>query len=83
MAADLVITDALILDGTGAPGRPGDVLVEGDRIVEIAPPGSGRAAQRRLSATGRVVAPGFIDLHAHSIWRSWPTMIIWPRSAKG
>ncbi len=66
MSADLVITDALILDGTGAPGRPGDVLVEGDRIVEIAPPGSGRAAQRRLSATGRVVAPGFIDLHAHS-----------------
>ena len=37
MAAELVITDALVLDGTGAAGRHGDVLVDGDRIVEIAP----------------------------------------------
>ena len=63
---DLIVTDALILDGTGAPGRYGDVLVDGDRIVEIAPPGSGRGARRRIAAEGRAVAPGFIDLHAHS-----------------
>lgn len=66
MAADLVITDALVLDGTGAPARRGDVVVSGDRITEIAPPGSGRSARRRVAADGRVVAPGFIDLHAHS-----------------
>lgn len=66
MAAELVITDALVLDGTGAAGRHGDVLVDGDRIVEIAPPGCGQRARRRVAADGRVVAPGFIDLHAHS-----------------
>jgi N-acyl-D-amino-acid deacylase len=63
-AADVLITGGTIVDGTGAPGRPGTVAVTGDRIrvVEGDPP----AAARTIDATGRVVAPGFIDLHSHS-----------------
>jgi N-acyl-D-amino-acid deacylase len=63
--ADLVITGGTILDGTGTPGRPGTIVVDGERLrllpAETDPP---RAA-RTIDATGRVVAPGFIDLHSH------------------
>jgi N-acyl-D-amino-acid deacylase len=65
-SADVLITDAYVVDGTGAPGRPADVMITDDRIVEITPPGSGGAARRVIDAAGRVLAPGFVDLHAHS-----------------
>src|SRR5881628_949010 len=61
---DLVIEDARIVDGTGAPSRHGSVAVQNGRIVEVAGP-SGRLARERLRADGRVVAPGFIDPHTH------------------
>jgi N-acyl-D-amino-acid deacylase len=63
---DLLITDALVVDGTGTPGRAADVAVARDRIVAITPVGGGGAARRVIRADGRVLAPGFIDLHAHS-----------------
>ncbi len=65
MDVDLVITGGTVVDGTGAPARPGDVAVARGRIV-----GVGHlahvVASDRIDATGLVVAPGFVDLHAHS-----------------
>ncbi|MEO6207782.1 MAG: amidohydrolase family protein, partial [Candidatus Limnocylindrales bacterium] len=65
-SVDLVISGGTIVDGTGAPGRPGTVIVEGDRMrvlpVEAPLP---EHAGRRIDATDRIVAPGFIDLHSH------------------
>jgi N-acyl-D-amino-acid deacylase len=61
---DLVIEDARIADGTGAPSSHGSVAVRDGRIVEVAGP-SGQLARERLRADGRVVAPGFIDPHTH------------------
>ena len=60
---DLVIRDGLIVDGTGLPGRHGDVAIADGRIVSV----GGRAgeAHRVLQADGKVVAPGFIDPHTH------------------
>ena len=60
---DLVIRDGLIVDGSGLPGRRGDVAIRGGKIVAV----GGRAgdAHRVIDATGRVVAPGFIDPHTH------------------
>jgi len=63
---DLLITGGMIIDGTGAPAFAGDVAIRGDRIVEIsAGPLARSAAARVIEADGLVVAPGFIDAHAH------------------
>ena len=60
---DLVIRNGLIVDGSGLPGRRGDIAVKDGRVVSV----GGRAgdAHRQLDAAGRVVAPGFIDPHTH------------------
>ncbi|MEZ4414356.1 MAG: D-aminoacylase [Gemmatimonadota bacterium] len=63
---DLVIRGAEVLDGTGAPAFRADVAVRGDRIVAVRRNGiSSPGAARVVEAEGWVVAPGFIDLHAH------------------
>ncbi|QIE28577.1 Imidazolonepropionase (plasmid) [Caballeronia sp. SBC1] len=72
----LVLRGATVIDGTGAPPwGPADIVIEGDRITEIAAvgvPGLPINAQRRPAAgnheidcTGKFVTPGFIDCHAH------------------
>jgi N-acyl-D-aspartate/D-glutamate deacylase len=63
---DLVIRNGTVVDGTGAPARePGtaDVAGDGDRIAEVGP-GVG-AGRRELDADGRLVTPGFVDIHTH------------------
>ena len=64
---DWCIEGGTLIDGSGAPRRPADIGLRGDRIVAVTAPGglAGRPARRRLDATDRVVAPGFIDTHAH------------------
>jgi dihydroorotase/N-acyl-D-amino-acid deacylase len=61
---DLVIRAGTVVDGTGAPGRPADVGIRGDRIVTIGDL-EGAEAIRVIDATGHIVAPGFVDLHTH------------------
>jgi N-acyl-D-amino-acid deacylase len=60
---DLVIRHARLIDGTGAPAVTGDLAVRGDRIAVVGEfSGTGRT---EIDAAGRVVAPGFIDVHTH------------------
>ena len=60
---DLVIRNANIVDGTGAAARPGDVAVDGERIVAVGEVDG--QARRDVDADGRVVTPGFVDIHTH------------------
>ncbi len=65
-AYDLLITGGMVLDGTGAQGFRADVAVKGDRIVLVSRTAIPRArAAHVINAAGRVVSPGFIDIHAH------------------
>ena len=65
--ADLRIIGGTVVDGTGAPGRPGTVeVVDGRiRLIEAGEADPETPAARTIDATGKVVAPGFIDLHSH------------------
>jgi N-acyl-D-aspartate/D-glutamate deacylase len=60
---DLVIRGGEIHDGTGAPGRIGDIAITGDRIVAIGTV-EGQGATE-IDAHGKLVTPGFVDIHTH------------------
>lgn len=63
---DLLITGGTVIDGTGARRYRADVGISGDRVMVVSRRAIPRArATRVIDATGRMVAPGFIDLHAH------------------
>ena len=64
LRCDLIIRDATIFDGTGAARRVGDVGVTGDRITGVGDLG-GATADREIIASGKAIAPGFIDAHTH------------------
>jgi N-acyl-D-amino-acid deacylase len=71
MSADLVVRNARVLDGTGAPERDLDVAIRDGRIASL---GKNLEADEVLDATGKVVAPGFIDLHSHGdLVLAWPS----------
>ena len=61
-----IIRGGTIVDGTGRIGFVGDVVVEGDRIVDVVAGGCGALDARIVDAAGCLVTPGFVDSHAHS-----------------
>ncbi|MDH3643998.1 MAG: amidohydrolase family protein, partial [Gammaproteobacteria bacterium] len=61
--ADLVIRNARIVDGTGAPEQHGDVAIKDGRIHSVGE--FAGSADSELDAGGKILAPGFIDIHTH------------------
>lgn len=63
---DLVIRNATIVDGTGAPASSGDVVVDEGKVTDVTPSGASAAKARRvLEANGDLLTPGFVDIHTH------------------
>ncbi len=60
---DIIIRNALVIDGTGQPARRASIAIVNGRIAEI---GDVRGdAKRIIEASGLIATPGFIDIHAH------------------
>lgn len=70
------ITNVVIFDGTGADTFRGDVLVDGNRIVEIAhaPNKLNGTAQRIINGNGRFLMPGMTESHTHFSWNDQPSL---------
>lgn len=61
---DVIIRGGQVIDGTGAVPVAADIAIEGDRIVQIGPVQG--SARNTIDATGKIVCPGFIDIHSHT-----------------
>lgn len=64
MLYDMIIRDALVIDGSDSPGYRADVAIGDGRIQRIGDL-SDASASEEINAAGRVLAPGFIDVHTH------------------
>jgi N-acyl-D-amino-acid deacylase len=62
---DLIIADGRVMDGTGNPWFPADVGIREGRIAAVGDL-AGATATRTVDASGKLVLPGFIDLHSHA-----------------
>ncbi|HET9609808.1 MAG TPA: amidohydrolase family protein [Acidimicrobiales bacterium] len=63
---DLVIRNGTVVDGSGAPAHPpgtADVAVDGERITAVGT--VGERGRREIDAEGKLVTPGFVDIHTH------------------
>ena len=76
MTADLLLRAGTVVDGTGASARVADVAVTDGRVVAIGPDATETGARRVVDVSGRVVAPGFVDLHTH-----YDAQLLWDPTA--
>ena len=66
--ATSVVRNVVLLDGTGAPGKPASVRIAGTDIVAVGDPGvvQPRPGEPTIDGGGLTLAPGFIDTHSHA-----------------
>ena len=78
-----VIQNAYLVDGSGSPAMHADIAFEGDFITEVAAPQSlpTPSTTRVIDADGRLVTPGWVDIHTHydaqATWDPWLTPSSW------
>jgi N-acyl-D-aspartate/D-glutamate deacylase len=79
---DITIVGGTVFDGLGNPGRQADVAIRDGRIVEVAATGQLVGSSKRVvNAHGKIVTPGFVDMHTHydaqATWDGWLTPSSW------
>ena len=72
MSYDIKVTGGTIVDGSGRPGFVGDLGIKGGKVVAIGKVDG--PAETTIDAAGRVVSPGFVDVHTH-----YDAQILWDR----
>ncbi|HQT80365.1 MAG TPA: amidohydrolase family protein [Rhodopila sp.] len=76
---DLVIRNGTVVDGTGSAAREADIGITGNRITAVGPI-TGRGAEE-IDAKGKLVTPGFVDIHTHydaqAVWDRHMTPSAW------
>lgn len=60
---DLVIRGGFVVDGSGTPGRDADLAINDGRIVEVGDVSD--AGVEEIDAKGKLITPGFVDIHTH------------------
>ena len=78
---DLVVRGGTLADGSGSPLREADVAVSGGRIAAVGP-GLARGREE-IDARGRLVTPGFVDIHTHYDGQATWDERLWPSSLHG
>lgn len=78
---DLLLRNATIYPGDAEP-RPGDVAID-DGVIVAVDPGLRHEAARTIDLEGLSLAPGFVDMHAHSALRSFEDPLLTPKLLQG
>jgi N-acyl-D-amino-acid deacylase len=60
-----LIRGGTVVDGDGGPARRADIRIAGGRIAEVGPDLPARPGERVIEAAGKLVTPGFVDVHTH------------------
>ncbi|MBU4203111.1 MAG: amidohydrolase family protein [Acidobacteria bacterium] len=63
---DILFINGKIIDGTGNPWFYGDVGIIGDKVAAVGPLKGDATAKRTIDITGKIICPGFIDIHTHA-----------------
>ena len=66
MNQTIALKDGLIINGTGSPGFYGSVLIKDNKISVIRQNSDSIQADVEIDCTGKVISPGFVDLHSHT-----------------
>jgi N-acyl-D-aspartate/D-glutamate deacylase len=79
---DLIIRGGTVVDGTGAPARTADVVVDRGRITGVGSFGD-QSATRTVDADGLLVTPGWVDIHTHYDGQATWDEVLAPSSSHG
>lgn len=61
----ILLKNGTLVDGSGLKSRPADILIDGEKIADVLKAGTGHA-DTEIDIAGKIVCPGFMDIHAHS-----------------
>jgi len=79
---DCILRGGEVIDGSGRPRRRADVAISGDRIAQVGSVGRVEGA-REVDVGGKIVAPGFIDVHTHDDRALFATQAMAAKASQG